>query len=158
MVIDTSFLSPGLSASLIWILALLIADYVSVSLAIAIDLVSGVAKSRREGRRRTSRGYRQSVDKALRYFFTLLALSVIDALIVTAALLLRSTVGWSVPAIPLFTTIGAIALCIIEAKSVMENARHRTELTDTAHAIADALSDPAFQRLIDSIRALSQQK
>ena len=138
---------------LLWVVALMIVDYAAVLVAVLIDLRSGMLKARRRGETRTSKGYRRTVDKASRYFITLLALSVIDSMVVMAAMLLRSTMAWNVPALPVFTTIGAICLTLIEAKSVVENTQKRSEYT--ADALTGLLSEPAVKRLMDALKELS---
>ncbi|WP_304638375.1 hypothetical protein [uncultured Muribaculum sp.] len=147
-------LSPDTVKSLLWLLAMLFIDYVSVITAVLIDLRSAIMKARRENRPRTSSGYRRTVEKTSRYLTTLIALTIIDAMIVGAALLFRSTMGWSVPVFPLFTTIGAVGLALIEGKSVMENTQRRSDFTSTASSASDFLSDKEFVRLVESLRLL----
>lgn len=148
-------ISPETLKMLLWVVALMIVDYAAVLVAVLIDLRSGMLKTRRRGEPRTSKGYRRTVDKASRYFITLLALSVIDSMVVMAAMLLRSTMAWNVPALPVFTTIGAICLTLIEAKSVVENTQKRSEYTDAADALTGLLSEPAVKRLMDALKELS---
>lgn len=147
-------LSDATLHALVWVVALLVIDYACVLLAVLIDLRSGTIKARRMGVPCTSGGYRRTVDKASRYFITLLALSVIDGLLMVAVMLLRSTAGWSIPALPLFTTIGALCLCLIEAKSVVENTQSKTDYTSTARAVNDLLSAPELNELLTNLRRL----
>ena len=147
-------LSPPLAKSLLWLAVMLMLDYAAVICAVVIDLRSGVIRARREGRRRTSRGYRQTVEKLSRYLVTLLALSAVDALIAGTAMLLVSTMGWNLPVMPLFTTLGALALCFIEGKSVVENTQRRADFTDAASSVADLLTDRELQRLATILRRL----
>lgn len=145
-------LSPALAKSLIWLAAMLMLDYAAVIVAVVIDLRSGVIRARREGRRRTSRGYRRTVEKLSRYLTTLLALSAVDALIAGTAMLLVSTMGWNLPVMPLFTTLGALALCFIEGKSVVENTQRRSDFTDAASSVTDLLTDADLRRLASTLR------
>lgn len=140
--------------NLAWLLAMLLIDYAAVIAAILVDLRSGTLRARREGRQRTSRGYRCSVDKASRYLITLIALTVVDAMIVSAALMLRSTMQWAIPVFPLFTTLGALALAMIEGKSVMENTQRRTDFTKAAASVNDLLNNKELRKLIASLREL----
>ncbi len=153
---NTIQLSTSLIHTVLWFLSLLLFDYVGVLLSILIDLRSGTINARRRGVPRTSGGYRRTVDKASRYFITLLALSVIDGVFMVVALLLRSTMGWSIPVLPLFTTIGAISLCLIEAKSVMENTQQKSDFTSAADSLSDLLDDKSLRRLIDALRHLKE--
>lgn len=146
--------SPEIVTSLQWVVMLLFLDFTSVIIAAVCDLVSALRRVRRLGMRRTSRGYRRTVDKLARYFITLMSLAVVDALLIVSALLLRSTMQWSVPAFPLFTTLGALCLTFIEAKSVMENTQHRSDMTDAAKAANDFFNDPALQDLAETLRRI----
>lgn len=151
-------LSPATSKSLAWLLAMLFIDYFAVIAAVMVDFRSGTLRAKREGRPRTSRGYRRTVEKLSRYLVTLLALTVVDAMIVGAAMLLRSTMEWQIPVFPLFSTIGAIALALIEGKSVMENSQKTTDFTHAASQAADFLSQKEFLQLLDAIKNLKKDK
>ncbi|MCM1349540.1 MAG: phage holin family protein [Firmicutes bacterium] len=148
-------ISPSTLNSMLWLALMLTVDYFAVIAAVLIDLRSGTLKARRQDRPITSSGYRRSVEKASRYLTTLLALTVVDAMIVGAAMLLRSTMQWSVPVFPLFTTIGAVALALIEGKSVMENTQSHANFTDTAAKAADLLSHHDLRRLIEALKSLA---
>lgn len=149
-----SSLSPATLKTLIWLVVMIIVDYAAVITAIMIDFRSGVLRARRRGIPRTSKGYRRSVDKAARYLVTLLASSAIDAMLVAAAMLFRSTMGWAIPVFPLFTTLCAIVLSLIEGKSVMENTQRRADFTSAAASAADMLSDKELQRMIANLNRL----
>lgn len=141
-------------SSLLWVALLLVFDFFSVMFATVVDLVSGLRKARRNGARTTSRGYRRTIDKLLRYFLTLIALTAVDALLILSMLSLRVTMGWSLPVFPLFATIGALAMTLIEVKSVMENSHHKTDLTSAVGSATDLLADPSIVRLLETIRSL----
>ncbi len=150
----TIALSPVTLKAIQWLLALLIIDYVSVTIATIIDFRSGINRCRRLEIRRTSSGYRRTIDKLSRYYTTLISLTTIDAMIVATAMLLKSTSGWSIPVLPLFTTIGAIAMTLIEAKSVIENTQRKSDYTSTARSITQLLSNPDLKSLADQLRAI----
>lgn len=137
-----------------WLAVMLLIDYFAVITAVMIDLRSGVLRARREGKPRTSGGYRRTVEKLSRYLITLLALSAVDAMLVGAALLFRSTMEWAVPVFPLFTTLGAIALTLIEGKSVMENSQRRQDFSSAAASAAEMLTDTELRRLMSTLRNL----
>lgn len=147
-------LSPELVGELLWVAAMLLIDYAAVVAAILIDLRSGVLKARREGKRLTSRGYRRTVEKASRYLVTLLSLTVVDSVVIVAAMLFRATMGWSVPVFPLFSTLGAIALALIEGKSVMENTQRKADFAEAADKAADLLTMDELRRLIEALKSL----
>lgn len=150
-------LSPATATTLMWVLALLVAGYLSVITAVFIDLRSAILKARRQGTPRTSRGYRRSVAKAGRYLTTLLALTAVDAMLVLAALMLRSTMGWTVPALPLFTTIGAVAMTLIEAKSVVENTQDSRRYRDALRSLSRALDSDEVSHLVERLRTLAKE-
>lgn len=136
---------------LLWAVLTLAVEYASVLVAILVDLRSGTLKARRNGQRRTSSGYRRTVEKASRYYITLFALSVLDAMWIIVALALRGITGWSVPAFPFFTTLGAIGLVLIEIHSVVENSQRRDDITDMARTVTGLLDDDAVKKLAEQI-------
>lgn len=136
---------------LLWTVLTLAVEYASVLVAILVDLRSGTLKARRNGQRRTSSGYRRTVEKASRYYITLFALSVLDAMWIIVALALRGITGWSVPAFPFFTTLGAIGLVLIEIHSVVENSQSRDDITDMARTVTGLLDDDAVKKLAEQI-------
>ncbi|MDE5692836.1 MAG: hypothetical protein K2I09_02815 [Duncaniella sp.] len=70
------------------LLALLVAEYLGIFLAVSADLVSGLRKARRDGRRCTSRGLRRTVAKLSSYYLALFCLTVVDGMVIAA--LIRS--------------------------------------------------------------------
>jgi len=133
---------------------MLLIDYASVTLAVIVDLRSGIRRAKQEGRPPTSRGYRRSVDKCLRYLLTLIAFSIVDAMIVVASMLFRSTMGWAIPVFPVCTTMCALLLTLIEGKSVMENTQRRTDFTSAADAARSLLTDRRLTELVKTLRNL----
>lgn len=128
-------------------------DYVCVLAALMADLRSGLLKAQRANTPKTSRGLRRTVEKAARYYVTLFAMSIIDALIVASAFYLRAVGGWGLPPFPLFTTLGAAGLCGIELKSVYENSREKGDYDLVARALKRMLSDKDFRaRLLDMLK------
>lgn len=135
-------------------LALLVGiDYVCVLAAILADLRSGVLKARRTDTPRTSRGLRHTVEKAARYYVTLFAMSVIDALVLASAFYLRAVGAWEIPPFPLFTTLGSAGLCAIELKSIYENSREKGDYDLVARTLRRMLSDADFRsRLLEMLK------
>lgn len=110
------------------LLALLAIEYAGVFLAVVADLVSGVRKSRRLGRPCTSGGLRRSVAKLSSYYLALFCLTVVDCMAI-AALAALSMQGKSVvPLFPYLTTLGALSVALIEAKSIGENSPHHVDI------------------------------
>ncbi len=108
------------------ILTLLSVCYVSVSVAVMADLISGVRKARLDGRPCTSRGLRRTVSKLTSYYLSLICLTVVDV-IVMAALIAYTRAGAvaPVPPLPYCSTLGALSLVMIEVRSIAENSPHR---------------------------------
>lgn len=155
----TFTLSQPTALALQWDAVILLFDFMAVMIATICDLISALRKSRRSGIRPTSRGFRRTVDKLLRYFLTLIALATVDSLLILLMISLRSTMGWTLPALPVFTTVGAIAMASIEIKSVVENSHASREfydaLTDTARSLSDLIDNPDLGRLISLLRRFS---
>lgn len=148
----TDYLSIEQLRQLMWVAIIVVAEYVAVLAAMLIDLRAGTLKARRRGEKRTSRGYRRTVDKASRYFITLMALSVMDAVVVMTLYYMRAGMGWHVPVFPALTTIGSIGLILIEVKSVMESAQQKGDYRRALTDLAQLLSEPGLQRFLDIIR------
>lgn len=97
--------------------------YVIVLFAIIADLISGIRKAKKRGDARTSTGYKKTVDKITRYYNMLFVVSLIDVILVVSQLhaLLH------IPILPYFTAVGALALCLIELKSIYEKAEDKVK-------------------------------
>ena len=146
-----SFLPAAHLSSLAWAVMLLAVDYVAVLACILIDCRSGAMRARREGIPRTSSGYRRTVEKASRYFITLIALTVMDLLVVAAVMLLRVTAGSAIPALPLFSTLG-------EVKSVMENSHRPSDINRAVDSASRLLDDKSLRRLIHTLSELTDSQ
>lgn len=147
-----SFIDSATMRTLMWLVALLLVEYGGVFIAIVADFLSGTLKARRDGVPRTSSGYRRSIDKTSRYYVTLLALTVMDSMIVLSALYLKAEIGLGAPAFPLFTTIGAVCMVLIEVKSIMEKSQEKADYVRAFQSLADILSHPSLQKLLHEIR------
>lgn len=124
------------------VVCLMMIDYVCVLIAVIADLRSGVMKAKRIGESRTSSGYRRTVEKMSRYYVTLMALTVIDVLFVGAVVFLEMTNGPILPPLPIFTTLGAVGLCMIEVKSIYENSQVEGDYDKLLEGLKSALKNP----------------
>ena len=115
---DNTDLLQAVTVDLLWAAGFVAVEDLCVLLAVLADLWSGWRKAGRRKERRTSRGLRNTVDKVARYFNALIALTVIDIMIIAGAAYLRSTQGWDIPIFPVCTLVGAVALALIEVKSI----------------------------------------
>ncbi len=133
------------------IAALVAVDYVCVLLAVLADLRSGILKARRQGVKRTSKGLRRSVEKAGRYYVMLFAMTLIDAM-VCGALLVAAADGPSLPPLPVFSTLGAVGLAMIELKSIYENAQDKSDYDRIIGQLRKLLDDPVIKgRLLEAM-------
>lgn len=122
------------------ILLLLSVEYAGVFLAVVADLISGLRKSHSRGERCTSWGLRRSVDKLLRYYLALMALSLVDFMAVAAFIVLRDAGSVSIPEFPFLTTFGALSMALIEVKSIFEKAEDKGDFRRAATLLTDLLS------------------
>lgn len=121
--------------------------YLAVFCLILADLWAGVRKAKKRGEVRTSLGYKRTIEKIQQYYNALLALTVTDGVQMFAVLYLARFHGCALPVFPIFTTLGALGICLIEIKSILEKAEQKTkkDVSDIAHlaeAIANSQKDP----------------
>ena len=104
------------------LLALLVVEYLGIFLAVSADLVSGLRKARRAGRPCTSRGLRRTVAKLSSYYLALFCLTVVDGMIIAALITFAGLdrAAIALPPFPYLTTLGALSLALIEARSIAE--------------------------------------
>ncbi len=115
---------------ILYTLILLVTEYSGVMLTVLADLISGLRKARRDGHPLTSCGFRRTVRKLVSYFLALFSLSVVDGMIITAIVVYgMNGREMSLSPFPFLTTFGAIALAMIEIKSICENSPHRNLFT-----------------------------
>lgn len=133
------------------ILLLIIIEYSGVLFAIIADLCSGLHKARINNIPRTSRALRRTVDKITRYFNTLLALTILDGMIIAGIIYLRTSDIASLPVIPIFSMLGAIALTLIEIKSICEKSEEKGDLSQAAKTIKELLESPTLKTLLSQL-------
>ena len=114
-------------------LLLVAVEYTAVLLSVLADLVAGIRKSLGEGGKCSSWGLRRTVDKLARYYVTLFAMTAIDGMIVAASLLLGDDAPMK--PFPVLTTFGAVALALIELKSILETTDEKQNLLRTLEAL-----------------------
>ena len=118
------------------LLIILFIQYAGVLLAVLADLVSGLRRARREEVRCTSRGLRRTVAKLSSYYLALFCLTVVDVMAVTSIIALDAMGRDTIPAFPYLTTLGSLSLALIEAKSIVENSPHRTDIFNALRLLA----------------------
>ena len=118
------------------LLIILFVQYAGVLLAVLADLVSGLRRARREEVRCTSRGLRRTVAKLSSYYLALFCLTVVDVMAVTSIIALDAMGRDTIPAFPYLTTLGSLSLALIEAKSIVENSPHHTDIFNALRLLA----------------------
>lgn len=133
------------------VLLLIIIEYSGVLFAIIADLCSGLHKARINNIPRTSRALRRTIDKIARYFNTLLALTILDAMIIAGVIYLQSSGIANLPVVPIFSMLGAIALTIIEIKSICEKSEEKGDLSQTTKTIRELLESPSLKTFLSQL-------
>ena len=149
---NTFFIQPLATA-----LLLVIIEYSGVLLAIVADLWSGLRKARLAKIPRTSRALRRTVDKIARYFNTLLALTILDGMIIAGVIYMQISNIASLPIIPIFSLLGAIALTSIEIKSICEKSEEKGDLSQAANTIKELLESPSFKTILKQFQRTSKE-
>ncbi|MCM1076894.1 MAG: phage holin family protein [Bacteroides sp.] len=107
---------------------LLLLDYLCVLFSVLADLLSGLRKARKRGERCTSSGLRRTVDKIGRYYLALFSMTLIDVLLFASLTYLGESGPDLIPQFPYLTTFGALALALIEVKSICEASDEKGDL------------------------------
>lgn len=137
------------AAEMLPMAVIVVIDFTAVIAAVVIDLVSGLMKAGREGAKKTSKGLRRTVTKLTGYMMMMFSTSVLDGVLTTAVVYLRVAHGVDMPVLPAFTTLGALALCLIEGKSVVENtSRDEDERRRRLATLRRLLGDERLRRLL----------
>ncbi len=117
--------------SLMLALAFTAGEYLLVLCAVLADLASGMRKA-----------LRRTVEKLATYYNALIALTVIDAMQMSAIVYLRVACGYGdLPLLPAMTLLGSIGIAIIEVKSIYEKAEEKEQrnMEDAARTLAQCL-------------------
>lgn len=112
---------------LVIVLWILFAEYILVFFAIMADLWAGVRKAKQRNEVRTSYGFSRTITKAARYYNTMIALSVIDAMQIVGVWYLTTYYNWTIPIFPVVTLIGAVGIGMIEIRSIYEKAEDKVK-------------------------------
>lgn len=97
------------------------------TIAMVVDLISGVRKAYKRGDVRTSTGYKRTVDKALKYYSLLILCFLIDV------------IASMVVTVPYFTMAAGIAIVVIEVISWYEKAdkKEKRDINIMANILAN---------------------
>lgn len=133
------------------ILILIFLLYVGVLLSVIADLVSGVRRAKMRGEARTSAALRRTIDKLVRYYNALFAMTVIDVMQMAAVIYLRYVESVEIlPVLPLFTLIGAVGEALIELKSIYEKAeqKEKKEYREAADILKKLLEHESISKIL----------
>lgn len=119
---------------------MLLIFYCGVLAAILADLVSGLRKAKSRGEKCTSSGLRRTVDKIGRYYLALFSMTVIDFMLIAALDRLAASGITLIPSFPFFTGFGALALTLIEVKSILESSDEKGDIRRTIRDLFDILT------------------
>lgn len=103
----------------------IVLTYVLVVVAMAIDLITGVRKSRKLGHSINSRGYKRTCNKAMNYFLPMMCLSCIDV------------IASAVVGLPALTMIFGAYCVFCELKSVMETTHDKEAIRNDVRELLE---------------------
>jgi hypothetical protein len=151
---ENTIFTAEMTERLLWILAIVVAEYFLVLAAAAADLASGLSKARRRGETTRSRALRRTVDKLARYYNVLIVLTVVDAMQITAAVFLRTVESYDVPTIPIFTLIGSLGMAFIEVKSIFEKGddKEKQQLAELVSLLETIADNDRLKRIIEKLK------
>lgn len=151
---ENTIFTAEMTERLLWILAIVVAEYFLVLAAAAADLASGLRKARRRGETTRSRALRRTVDKLARYYNVLIVLTVVDAMQITAAVFLRTVEGYDVPTIPVFTLIGSLGMAFIEVKSIFEKGddKEKQQLAELVSLLESIADNDRLKRILEKLK------
>lgn len=111
-----------------------------------LDVYSGVQKSTKRGRKTTSRGLRESVDKTKSYFTLLLAVTILANATAIARADYFNWLNYSVNGL-------LLAFCYIEVKSILENLIKINTVDGKPNFFAKTILIPMHNALILKFKA-----
>lgn len=151
---ENTIFTAEMTERLLWILAIVVAEYFLVLAAAAADLASGLRKARRRGETTRSRALRRTVDKLARYYNVLIVLTVVDVMQITAAVFLRTVESYDVPTIPIFTLIGSLGMAFIEVKSIFEKGddKEKQQLAELVSLLEVIADNDRLKRIIEKLK------
>lgn len=142
-------------------LAVMLFAFLFVIVAVNIDLITGIAASKRTGTKRTtSWGLRRTLTKLQQYFAVFIVMLLLDmGLSVFSPFL-------SIFSVPLLSGLAVICECVTEGISVLENTRRGRnkdedkidDLTQLAQATVDAVGKDNLKNYLEAINKYVEQK
>ncbi|GIM61128.1 hypothetical protein CAPN008_11780 [Capnocytophaga canis] len=115
--------------------------YMLVMIAILADLWSGIRKAKQMNVARTSYGYRRTITKIAQYYNVLIALTVVDAMQMSAVWYAEQYYEYKIILFPFVTLIGGVAFCLIEIKSIYEKAEDKVRLDNAGQLVGKIITN-----------------
>lgn len=115
--------------------------YMTVLLAILADLWAGVRKAKKNNVARSSYGYKRTIDKMVRYYNMMIALTIIDAMQMSSVWYLETYYQYSIPLFPFITLLGGVGIGLIEIKSIYEKAEDKVRIDNVAALATQVISN-----------------
>lgn len=136
-------------------IGLVVLCYIIASIAVLLDLRSGIAKAKQRGEYRSSFKFRKTCQKFNEYGNTLLILTIVDVLIMVFEDVLTMQMHWTLPNIPIFTFLGAIGVCYIEYKSIREKAEDKHKFEEAEAFLINLAKE---KNVLELLQKLKEQK
>lgn len=129
--------------------------YLIVVVLVGLDLFAGVRKAKRAGMFRSSFGLRRTVDKIVKYFNMMLAMTCIDAVQMITCYAINAQADKHIPLITLFTVVGCIFVGFIELKSIYESneEKDKARIEETAKLLKQLLTDEKNKDILKDLRS-----
>lgn len=117
--------------------------YIAALGLIFSDLWAGVRKAKQRGEMRTSKAYKDTVDKISKYFNMLFALTIVDCIQVAVLFFLYREYGYDIPMLPVFTFIGTCYVGFVEITSIMEpaNVKEKKQQEDFMRLVTKLIAE-----------------
>ena len=135
-------------------------EYLVIFAAICADLSAGLRKAKRDGKMRTSFGFRKTLEKINQYYSVALFLSFLDVLQMYLVGGLMDQMGMKLFAFPIVTFIATIYICIIEYKSIKEkrDVKENARIEEVTRLLSSILKDEknvtAVENLISTLKKI----
>lgn len=132
-----------------------LALYAITFIAVIIDLISGIRKSKLSGGKIThSYGFRKTVNKLARYFNLMLAGTVLDSLISVSGIAEQH----GIPMIPYITFGVTFILCIIEGYSVWEKDEEKGKYVEAVRMTKEVIKSMDLDEITDKLIQKLEEK
>ncbi|MCD8173822.1 MAG: hypothetical protein LUD76_10280 [Alistipes sp.] len=136
---------------------LIVAAYFLAVVAVLLDLRSGIHKAKLRGEFRRSLGFRRTFLKFNQYGNSLLILTVIDFMQMVFIKALNGQIAVNFPVLPVATFVGCLGVCIVEYRSIKENAEDKTKIEEVEQVATKLVTELAknqhlFQQVLGLLK------